>query len=67
MPFCYECGFWDSDREGCTCASYEMWYACPIESAKPENQKELEAYAKYIEEREVKQNDMAGNSEHGTG
>lgn len=39
---CYDCGFWDSDREGCMCPSIDMWYACPIESSKPENQKALE-------------------------
>ena len=55
MIRCYNCGFWDSDREGCTCPSYEMWYACPIESEKPENQEELKKYAEWmIEERDNK-------------
>lgn len=39
MSVCTGCGFWDPDREGCTCPSYEMWYACPIESERPENKK----------------------------
>lgn len=47
MNRCLECGFWDSDREGCTCSSLDMWYACPIESKKDENQKELRAYAEW--------------------
>lgn len=51
---CYDCGFWDSDREGCTCPSVDMWYACPIEAAKPENQKELEDYAKWSMEQKEK-------------
>lgn len=31
----------------CTCSSLDMWYACPIESKKPENQKELEEYVEW--------------------
>lgn len=38
---CYDCRFWDSDREGCMCPSFDMWFACLIESSKPENQKAL--------------------------
>ena len=49
MKECYSCGFWDSDIEGCTCPSTDMWYACPIESSKPENQEALLEYAKDIE------------------
>lgn len=41
MFVCYECGFWDSDYQDCMCPSHCMWYACPIESSKPENQKAL--------------------------
>lgn len=41
MNECYYCGFYDQEREGCTCPSTDMWYACPIESEKPENQEEL--------------------------
>lgn len=48
MNECYDCDFWDSDREGCTCSSLDKWYACPIESSKPENQKELEEYAEWV-------------------
>lgn len=47
MNECYRCGFWDSDYETCTCPSQDKWYACPIESKKPENQKALEEYAKW--------------------
>lgn len=28
---CLNCGCWDSDREGCTCPSSDLWYACPLE------------------------------------
>ena len=38
---CLSCGCWDSEREGCTMPSTDMWYACPIESAKPENREAL--------------------------
>ena len=31
MDKCYNCGFWDSDYEGCTCPSLDKWYACPLE------------------------------------
>lgn len=43
---CCNCGFFDFDYGACTCPSYELWYACPIESSKPENQRELEEFAK---------------------
>lgn len=43
---CYKCGFFDTDF-GCTCPSGEEWYACPIESKKPENKKDLEEYCKW--------------------
>lgn len=52
MNRCYDCGFWDSDREGCACPSYETWYACPIESEKLENQKELEEYCEWSARKE---------------
>lgn len=50
MNECYNCGFWDSEREGCTCPSYDKWYACPIENEKPENKKALEEYAEWYAE-----------------
>lgn len=31
MDECYNCGFWDSDYECCTCPSLDKWYACPLE------------------------------------
>lgn len=49
---CFGCGFWESDYEACTCPSGEMWYACPIESEKPENQEELRKYAEWLDARE---------------
>lgn len=48
---CYYCGFYDSDYEQCTCPSFEKWYACPLESEKPENKKEMEEYLKLFDER----------------
>ena len=30
MEDCYKCGFWDHDREGCTCPAPDRAYACPI-------------------------------------
>ena len=52
MTECYTCGFWDSDREGCACPSTDMWYACPVESAKPENQEELREMAEWYADKE---------------
>ena len=49
MNECYKCGFWDSEYEACTCPSTDLWYACPIENTKPENQKMLEEYADWVE------------------
>lgn len=42
---CLSCGCWDSDAEGCTMPHYDRWYACPIESEKPVNQKMIEEMA----------------------
>lgn len=47
MNKCKKCGFWDSERNGCTCPHADMWYACPIESELPENKKALEEYAEW--------------------
>ena len=47
MSECCNCGFWNSDYEDCTCSSYEKWYACPIESKKPENVQALKEYAEW--------------------
>ena len=52
---CFGCGFNDEEY-GCTCPSHDMWYACPIESVKPENIKALEEYAEWVSERRNKQN-----------
>ena len=51
MDKCLKCGFNDSDF-GCTCPSYDKWYACPIESEKPENKQALEEYAQWCNEEE---------------
>lgn len=40
---CLGCGAYDIDM-GCTMPSIDMWFACPIESEKEENQKLLEEY-----------------------
>ena len=53
MKECMSCGFNDEDY-GCTCYSSDKWYACPIESKKPENVKELEEYAEWLSRREDK-------------
>ena len=51
MKECRRCGFYDEDY-GCTCPSQDRWYACPIESKKPVNVQELKDYAKWVKERE---------------
>lgn len=48
MKECITCGFWNVEFQACTCASWEAWYACPIESKKPENQKALREYAEQV-------------------
>ena len=44
---CCRCGFNECGR--CTCPPYDKWYACPIESEKPENIKALKEYAEETE------------------
>lgn len=46
MNECNRCGFNDTDY-GCTCPQSDAWYACPVESKKPQNQKALEEYAEW--------------------
>lgn len=45
MDDCYKCEFYDEDY-GCTCSDLNKWYACPIESNKPENIQALDEYVK---------------------
>jgi hypothetical protein len=53
---CLDCGAYDPDM-GCTMPGPDMWYACPIESEKEENQKLLEEYAAWVDEqRKEKEN-----------
>lgn len=40
---CFKCDCYDSDF-GCTMPSMDKWYACPIQSALPENIAKLEEY-----------------------
>lgn len=44
---CLECGFYDMDF-GCICFSSDKWYACPIESCKPENILAMEEYISFL-------------------
>jgi len=44
---CLTCGFYEEECI-CTCPSYDMWYACPIENKKPENIQALKEYAEQI-------------------
>lgn len=46
MKECNKCGFNNIDY-GCTCSSYDKWYACPIENKKPEN---IQALKEYVEQ-----------------
>lgn len=36
----------------CTMPHYDKWYACPIESEKEENKKEIQKYIEWISEKE---------------
>lgn len=50
MKECDDCGF---NEEGmCTCWQSNKWYACPIESRKPENIQALKEYAEWSTESE---------------
>lgn len=55
MEDCYDCDF--NQCGACICPSIDKWYACPIESQKEENQKELEEMAKWCSERRGMKND----------
>lgn len=50
MVHCLRCDCWDSDREGCTMPESDRWYACPIESARPENIAALEAWCAFLDQ-----------------
>ena len=56
MKGCRICGFWDSDYEACTCPLTDKWYACPIESEKPENKQALEEYAAWAYQQKARNN-----------
>ena len=55
---CLTCDCWDSDAGGCTMPHSDKWYACPIDSERPENKKAfddmLTEYEEYLEERRTK-------------
>ena len=46
MKECMSCGFNNEDYV-CACSPSDKWYACPIESKKPENIKALKDYAEW--------------------
>ena len=56
MNECFGCGFWDSEWEACTCSYSDKWYACPIESKKPENIKCLEEYCTALNDTDIEFN-----------
>jgi len=56
MKECANCGFNDEDY-GCNCPSSDMWYACPIESKKPENIKALQEYVEWLTNGKVRPSD----------
>lgn len=51
MKECYNCGF-HNEYGYCDCSPYNKWYACPIESKKPENIQALKEYAEYLSKAE---------------
>lgn len=53
MSECTDCGFYDINIGCCTCPPQDEWYACPIESAKPENIQALKEYAEWSAKMEV--------------
>ena len=48
MNECYKCGFWNSDYEACSCPHSDKWYACPIDSERPENKQMFEEWMKWL-------------------
>lgn len=51
---CKRCTCWDPDREGCTMPQADRWYACQIESQRPENQQALQEYVEWVVKNEDK-------------
>ena len=47
MDKCVNCGF-ISETGYCECPPSDKWYACPIESKKPENIKKLKEFAEWL-------------------
>jgi len=45
---CMSCSFNDEDY-GCACPSSDKWYACPIESEKPENKQQMKDYVAWLD------------------
>lgn len=43
---CKDCDYYNDGA--CLCSSMDKWYACPIESSKPENQQVLREYAEQV-------------------
>lgn len=44
---CRRCGF-NNEYGYCECPTQDRWYACPIESKKPENIQALKEYAEVV-------------------
>lgn len=57
MNECKKCGF-NNEYGYCECNSQDKWYACPIESKKPENIKTLREYAEYYKDRDEYYGDL---------
>lgn len=53
MKECKTCGFLN-EYGYCECPHLDKWYACPIESKKPENRKALEEYGKQTSKKKKK-------------
>ena len=51
MKECKRCGF-NNENGYCECPHSDKWYACQIESEKPENIKALKEYAEWTSKAE---------------
>jgi hypothetical protein len=56
MKECVNCVYFN-DYWGCDCPYYDKWYACPIDSKKPENIRALKGYAEQLSKAESEVDD----------
>ena len=56
MDECTNCGFLN-EFGYCECPPGDKWYACPVESKKPENIKKLKEFAEWLKNEGIGEED----------